>query len=132
MMSFIRFRRSSTDTIFENPGSSRAKRLFDVSVALAGLIIAAPLIAGLAFVVRLSSPGPILYRAHRVGLNGRSFQMLKFRTMIVKTSSAGPKVTGVGDPRITSVGRILRHCKLDEVPQLWNVLRGDMSLVGPR
>jgi lipopolysaccharide/colanic/teichoic acid biosynthesis glycosyltransferase len=108
------------------------KRGLDAALALLGLVAAAPLLLGLAALVRLDSPGPALYRARRVGLGGREFRMLKFRTMVEDAASIGPGITYRDDPRITPLGRVLRDSKLDELPQLWNVLAGQMSLVGPR
>jgi len=93
------------------------------------LIVLAPLLAALALTIRLTSPGPVVHRAVRVG-SGRTFQLVKLRSM--RVGSEGPAVTASGDPRVTAVGRLLRRTKLDELPQLWNVVRGDMLLVGPR
>ena len=106
------------------------KRLLDVAIAGVMLVLLAPLWLVLAVAVRVSSPGPVLFRQERVGRNGEPFEILKFRSM--KVSAGGPAVTVGGDDRITSVGAFLRGHKLDELPQLWNVLTGDMSLVGPR
>lgn len=106
-----------------------AKRCFDVLLSLTGLLVLAPLFAVLSVAVRLDSPGPAIFRQQRVGRHGRPFAILKFRTM---RAGAGPLVTAGDDPRITRVGALLRQSKLDELPQLWNILRGDMSLVGPR
>ncbi len=108
------------------------KRLFDVVVAGLGLLVASPVLALLALAVRLSGPGPILFRQERVGMDGRRFTMLKLRTMRLDAEQGGARMTTPDDPRRTVVGRILRRTSLDELPQLWNVLRGDMSLVGPR
>lgn len=109
------------------------KRVLDITAAAAGLAATAPLLALIAVVVRRSSPGPALFRQTRVGKDGKAFQMLKFRTMSVATTAeAGPQVTAGGDPRVTPIGRVLRKTKLDELPELVNVLRGEMSLVGPR
>lgn len=108
------------------------KRLIDVVVAGSGLAVLMPLCSAIAVAVRLDSAGPALHRARRVGCGGQSFTMYKFRTMRVNRAACGALITSHGDPRITRVGRILRRTKLDELPQLWNVLRGDMSLVGPR
>ncbi len=105
-------------------------RWLDATAAAALLVAGAPLLAVTAAAIRLSSPGPILFRQRRVGLRGRPFTLLKFRTM--KTGNAGLQVTATDDPRITRTGRFLRKSKLDELPELWNVLRGDMALVGPR
>jgi lipopolysaccharide/colanic/teichoic acid biosynthesis glycosyltransferase len=109
-----------------------AKRVVDV-VAAAGLLVAtAPLQAAAAAAVRLATGPPVLHRARRAGRGGEPFEMLKFRTMVVGAAAVGPGITSATDTRITPVGRVLRRTKLDELPQLWNVLRGDMSLVGPR
>jgi lipopolysaccharide/colanic/teichoic acid biosynthesis glycosyltransferase len=99
------------------------------SVAILGCL---PLMAIVALVVATTSRGPILFRQERIGKNGRAFRLLKFRTMVHGESRGGPLVTQGGDSRVTPAGRLLRHWKLDELPQLFNVLRGDMSLVGPR
>jgi lipopolysaccharide/colanic/teichoic acid biosynthesis glycosyltransferase/dTDP-4-amino-4,6-dideoxygalactose transaminase len=107
-----------------------AKRVMDVTSAALGLIVLSPALAVLAALVKLSSRGPVLFRQPRVGSRGRPFTILKFRTM--RHAASGPAVTSRGDERITPVGRFLRRYKLDELPQLWNVLVGDMSLVGPR
>jgi sugar transferase (PEP-CTERM system associated) len=112
----------------------RLKGAGEFLVAAVGLVFAAPLLGLVALAVRLSSPGPILYRQERVGEGGRTFALLKFRTMKVDAEAAtGPVwASGEGDPRITRLGRILRKTRLDELPQLVNVLRGEMSFVGPR
>jgi lipopolysaccharide/colanic/teichoic acid biosynthesis glycosyltransferase len=107
------------------------KRLFDLSVAACGLVVTAPLLLLIALAVRLESRGPALFRQQRVGLNGKEFEILKFRSMRAE-SLAGPLLTREGDHRVTRVGALIRAAKLDELPQLWNVLRGDMSIVGPR
>jgi lipopolysaccharide/colanic/teichoic acid biosynthesis glycosyltransferase len=101
-------------------------------VATIGLVIVAPLLALAALMVKLSSRGPVFYRGTRVGLNGTLFPMLKFRTMVVDAESLGGSATAADDPRITRFGKFLRRYKLDELPQFFNVLLGDMSLVGPR
>ena len=108
----------------------KGKRLFDIVGALAGLAATLPILVFCAIAVRLSSPGPVLFRQLRVGRGGRPFKLLKFRTMHI--GGAGPRVTAAGDPRVTSAGHWLRRWKLDEFPQLVNVLKGEMSLVGPR
>ena len=108
------------------------KRILDVAVSLTGLLLAVPLLAALAVATKLSSPGPVFYRGTRVGRNGRHFQMLKFRTMVPGADRKGGSSTADDDSRITSLGRFLRKYKLDELPQLLNVLGGSMSLVGPR
>ncbi len=106
------------------------KRLLDVGLCIASLPVTLPLAAAIAVAVKLTSRGPVIYRAHRVGRYGRPIVVLKFRTM--RTESRGPRITRSGDDRITPVGRFLRASKLDELPQIVNVLRGDMSIVGPR
>lgn len=108
------------------------KRLFDLLVALLGVIILSPLLLVISVWIRLDSPGPVLYRGQRVGRFGRPFRMFKFRTMVVDADRIGGSSSGDDDPRITRVGRFLRKFKLDELPQLFNILRGEMSLVGPR
>jgi exopolysaccharide biosynthesis polyprenyl glycosylphosphotransferase len=121
-----------------------AKRTLDLTGAAVGLIVFAPLLALCALAVKLSSPGPILFRQRRVGLGGETFEMLKLRTMVRDADARAvemqatnvygdPKLfKAAGDPRITRPGRFLRRSSMDELPQLWNVLRGEMSLVGPR
>ncbi|HEX2495763.1 MAG TPA: sugar transferase, partial [Gaiellaceae bacterium] len=108
-----------------------AKRTFDVICASIALTLTAPLWPVIAILVRLT-PGPIIYRQTRVGEGGRHFTMLKFRTMRSDAEMGEAAYAAVGDPRVTRVGRVLRMTHLDELPQLWNVLRGDMSVVGPR
>ena len=110
-----------------------AKRAIDVLVALAGLVLASPIIAVAAISVRMTSPGPALYHQRRVGRHGQTFVVHKFRSM----RNDAEKDTGAvwakaGDTRVTTVGRFLRKTRIDEIPQLWNVLLGDMSFVGPR
>jgi lipopolysaccharide/colanic/teichoic acid biosynthesis glycosyltransferase len=108
------------------------KRAFDVSCALIGLVVSSPFVLVAAIAVKLDSPGPAFYRGARVGLDGSEFRMIKLRSMVAGSDHNGPSVTVAADPRVTRVGRFLRRSKLDELPQLINVLRGDMSLVGPR
>lgn len=109
------------------------KRVFDVLVSGGALLLLSPLLAFLALAVRLGSGGPVFYRQRRMGLDGRIFRCIKFRTMQVGAESgSGPVWAVEGDPRRTRIGSWLRRANLDELPQLWNVLRGDMSLVGPR
>lgn len=112
--------------------SDGAKRVFDVVFSLLGLLLIAPVLLLIGVLVRLASPGPILYRGVRVGRNGKAFCILKFRTMIVDAELRGGSATAEDDPRLTSIGKFLRRYKLDELPQLVNVLKGDMSFVGPR
>ena len=109
-----------------------AKRTLDLILSLVGLALLWPLLASLALWIKLDSPGPVLYRGKRVGKDGEPFHMYKFRTMAEGAERRGPAVTYRDDPRITRAGRFLRRTKLDELPQLLNVVKGEMSLVGPR
>lgn len=110
-----------------------AKRSIDVTLALIALGLHIPLLLVVALAIRLDSPGPILFRQRRIGLNGRPFELLKFRTMYHGASPRGRiRQACPHDPRVTRIGALLRHTSFDELPQLWNVVRGDMSLVGPR
>jgi exopolysaccharide biosynthesis polyprenyl glycosylphosphotransferase len=120
-----------------------AKRLLDVAVSLILLALSLPVILIAALAIKMTSPGSVVFKQQRIGLNGRTFTLYKFRTMIADAHErlgevshlnemTGPVFKAKGDPRVTSVGRILRRFSLDELPQLWNVLKGDMSLVGPR
>jgi len=109
-----------------------AKRLFDIVFALLGLVLTLPLFAVIALLIKRDSEGPVFYRAPRVGKDGKPFKMLKFRTMVANADKIGGPSTANDDPRITRVGRFLRRYKLDELPQLINVLKGEMSFVGPR
>lgn len=106
------------------------KRCIDVAVSLTVLLLLCPVMGAIAFAVWLESGAPVFFRQRRVGLRFQPFEILKFRTMRVR--SGGPSVTVAGDDRVTRVGGFLRITKLDELPQFWNVLRGEMSLVGPR
>jgi len=107
-------------------------RALDILVAVTGLVLFAPVMIVVAVLVRVQSRGPAIYAAARIGRGGRAFRMFKFRSMVVDADRHGPLVTAGGDPRITPLGRYLRRTKLDELPSLWNVLVGDMSVVGPR
>lgn len=109
-----------------------AKRAFDLALALLGLLLLAPLLLLIALAIRLDSPGPALFRQERVGRHGTPFRIHKFRTMVADAPARGPAITVGDDARITRVGRWLRARRLDELPQLIDVLVGDMSLVGPR
>jgi len=109
------------------------KRAFDVMLAAAGLMLSAPLWALFAAAVKLQDSGPVFYRQERSGLHGRRFDVLKFRSMIPHAEAGmGAVQASRSDPRVTPVGRFLRATAMDELPQLWNILRGDMSFVGPR
>jgi exopolysaccharide biosynthesis polyprenyl glycosylphosphotransferase len=127
----------------QEPFALIGKRLFDVVVSVLGLVLLSPVVAVAALAVRLESRGPILFRQRRVGLHGREFTLYKFRSMRVGAEAEKPRLALLNemdgpvfkirdDPRVTRVGRLLRRTSLDELPQLWNVLRGEMSLVGPR
>ncbi len=119
------------------------KRLMDRTLALILLVVALPLLAAVALAVKVGSPGPVIFRQARIGVDGRAFQMLKIRSMVVdaearlteledENDSSGPTFKMRRDPRVTAVGAVIRRYSIDELPQLWNVVRGDMSLVGPR
>jgi lipopolysaccharide/colanic/teichoic acid biosynthesis glycosyltransferase len=108
------------------------KRALDLSLSIGGLVLALPLLVVCSIAIKLDSPGPSLFRQIRIGRHGQPFVIFKFRTMVASSGASGSKITASGDPRVTRIGRWLRATKLDEVPQLFNVLRGDMSLVGPR
>jgi len=108
------------------------KRMFDVQASLAGLVLLGPAMVAIATLVKVTSRGPVLYTPLRGGLHNVPFQILKFRTMVVDADKIGGGSTAKNDPRITRIGHFLRRYKLDELPQLINVLIGDMSLVGPR
>lgn len=108
------------------------KRTFDFSVSLAGCVLLGPLLTAIAAGIKLTSPGPVFYRGERVGRAGKPFRIYKFRTMVSNAEALGGSSTADGDPRVTRFGTFLRRYKLDELPQLFNVLAGDMSLVGPR
>lgn len=108
------------------------KRFIDIVFSLIAIIILIPAYITLAVLVKLSSPGPILFFQERIGRNGIPFSIIKFRTMYVGSEKSGPQLSSAADPRITPIGRIMRKLRLDEIPQFFNVLKGDMSLVGPR
>jgi lipopolysaccharide/colanic/teichoic acid biosynthesis glycosyltransferase len=115
------------------PASSHAKRVFDVTAASLALLFFAPLFLAIAIAIKTTSPGPVFFRQQRYGYRNRPFRIYKFRSMDVALGdAAGIRQTVQGDARITRVGRVLRATSLDEIPQLINVIRGDMSLVGPR
>jgi lipopolysaccharide/colanic/teichoic acid biosynthesis glycosyltransferase len=108
------------------------KRAFDLILATFGLVLLSPVIAVIAILIKVFAPGPALYAATRVGRFGRPFRLYKFRTMVLNADKIGGPSTPDDDPRVTGIGRILRRYKLDELPQLVNVVKGDMSFVGPR
>ena len=113
----------------EFPG---VKRVFDIVCSLFGLVMLSPLLLWIAWRIKQEDNGPVFYRGMRVGLRGKPFRILKFRTMVVDAERMGPSSTAKEDPRITMIGHFLRQYKLDELPQLFNVLLGEMSFVGPR
>ena len=108
------------------------KRAFDFTTALVGVVLTSPIMLGAIIAIKLGSRGPALYSGPRVGRNGALFKIHKLRSMRVGADAVGPAVTAGDDPRVTGIGRLLRRTKLDELPQLVNVLKGEMSLVGPR
>ncbi|MGI6551869.1 MAG: sugar transferase [Bacillota bacterium] len=116
-----------------HPGKEQIKRLMDIAIAVLGLILTSPIFLAAAVAVKMSSSGPVFYRQKRVGKQNKCFVLLKFRTMIDGAEKkTGPVLAAENDARITPVGRFLRASRIDELPQLWNVLKGDMSIVGPR
>jgi exopolysaccharide biosynthesis polyprenyl glycosylphosphotransferase len=121
-----------TDAAAPGRAGVAIRRAADILISVAILAVTAPIIAGAALLVWLTSPGPILYRQVRVGLNGAHFVLFKFRSMHENAEAQGPAWAARHDPRVTTVGRIMRRTRIDELPQLFNVLRGEMSLVGPR
>jgi len=108
------------------------QRVFDLFVSLVGLVLFFPLFGLIAIVIKLDSPGPVFFRGQRVGRAGHLFRVYKFRSMVAGADQKGAGITAAGDLRVTRVGRLLRKTKFDELPQLINVVRGEMSLVGPR
>ncbi len=108
------------------------KRLFDLFFVIPGLLILAPVLFIIALIIKLKDGGNVLFKQVRVGQHGNKFEVLKFRTMVLNAEKLGDKVTKGDDPRITPIGHVLRKYKFDELPQLINVLKGEMSLVGPR
>jgi lipopolysaccharide/colanic/teichoic acid biosynthesis glycosyltransferase len=104
----------------------------EILISLLGLLLLSPLFLAVALLIKLDTPGPVFYRARRIGRGGRPFELLKFRSMVTGAGRLGPGLTIAGDGRITRSGRWLRQTKVDELPQLFNVLKGEMSLVGPR
>lgn len=108
------------------------KRVFDMAAALIGLIVLVPVFVVIAILIKFDSSGPVFFKGKRVGQHGKIFYILKFRSMVVDAPQKGPAITCKDDPRVTQMGRFLRKTKLDELPGLVNVLKGEMSLVGPR
>jgi lipopolysaccharide/colanic/teichoic acid biosynthesis glycosyltransferase len=130
----FRARPAAYDRLLDKePGRSSVKRLFDVVVAGATLVFFAPLFAAIAIAIKATSPGPVLFTQYRYGYRNHRFRIYKFRTMYAHLADrSGVRQTTDADPRVTAVGRVLRSTSLDELPQLLNVIKGDMSLVGPR
>jgi len=110
----------------------RLKQILDIALSTVGLLLLLPFFIIASILIKRESKGPVFYKQLRIGLNGKSFYIYKFRTMEVEADREGLPITGADDPRLTKVGRLLRKIKLDEMPQLLNVLKGEMSLVGPR
>ena len=108
------------------------KRILDTVLVLVGLIVTAPLFLFIALAIKLDSPGPVFYNGVRIGKNGKPFHMHKFRSMVQHADSKGGPSTAGDDPRLTKIGKFLKKYQLDELPQLFNILKGEMSLVGPR
>ena len=108
------------------------KRIMDIGVSLLALLLLVPVFVVIALAIRFTSPGPIIFSQERIGKFGKPFRIYKFRTMVRDAEKNGPQLSSATDARVTSVGRILRKTRMDELPQFWNVLIGDMSLVGPR
>jgi lipopolysaccharide/colanic/teichoic acid biosynthesis glycosyltransferase len=108
------------------------KRLFDISISLVLIVILFPFSIIISLLIKVDSKGPVFYKAIRVGQFGKDFKMWKFRSMIMGSDKKGPSITAIGDDRITLMGKVLRTTKIDELPSLINVIKGDMSLVGPR
>jgi lipopolysaccharide/colanic/teichoic acid biosynthesis glycosyltransferase len=108
------------------------KRLFDVAISVLAGVVVLPGIPVVALIIRMDSPGPALYQQTRIGQHGKRFQIYKFRSMRTDAEAKGAVYASENDPRVTRFGRFLRRTRIDEVPQIWNVLRGDMSLIGPR
>ena len=123
---------SASAARMNQPAAVLTKRIFDVVLSLGLLAFFAPLLAVTALAIKVTSPGPVLYRQRRIGLGGREFEVFKFRSMVANAETDGPQYAAVNDRRITPVGRVIRKFRIDEIPQAINVLRGEMSFVGPR
>jgi lipopolysaccharide/colanic/teichoic acid biosynthesis glycosyltransferase len=114
------------------PKKQQYTRILDLFLATLGLVLAAPVMLMVAFLIKLSDKGPVFYRQERVGRGGKLFTMYKFRSMRQNAEPQGPALASDNDPRTTGIGKVLRKWRLDELPQLWNVVKGDMAMVGPR
>lgn len=108
------------------------KRLFDIVVSFAGLVLLLPLFLIVAIMIKMDDGGPVFYKQERLTQNGKKFWIYKFRSMITNAEQDGARLVSQNDERVTSVGKFIRACRIDELPQLWNILKGDMSIVGPR
>lgn len=126
------FINSSGFYLLQNATGLKIKRLLDLLFSVFLLVLTLPLTLLVALLIKLDSPGPVFYAQSRYGLNSRQFQVLKFRSMIADAEKDGARWAETDDPRITRVGRIIRKMRIDEIPQLWNVMKGDMSFIGPR
>ncbi len=124
--------RSLSRSAIEPVQTNLWRRLFDLSVSILALILLSPIILMVAAAIKMDSPGPIIYRQERVGRNNRHFTMYKFRSMIDRAEPHGPVWAQINDRRVTRIGKLLRQFRLDELPQLINVLKGEMSIIGPR
>ncbi|MEZ5892828.1 MAG: sugar transferase [Parvularculaceae bacterium] len=120
------------DAALKAQAKAAQKRALDIALSLALIVFLSPVLVLTAIAVRLDTPGPVFYRQRRVGLGGRTFDLIKFRSMVTDAEPNGPQYTAVNDDRITRTGRIIRKFRIDEIPQALNVLRGEMSFVGPR
>jgi exopolysaccharide biosynthesis polyprenyl glycosylphosphotransferase len=127
---------SNSHTYFRGAGGSSLypffKRAFEIVFSIALLLFTLPVLVLTAIAIKLESPGPVFYKQERVGLNGRTFNIIKLRSMRTDAEKNGPQWAAKNDPRVTQVGKFIRKTRIDEIPQLINVLRGDMSLIGPR
>lgn len=112
--------------------TSRIKKIFDMCLSVTGLILASPLMLIIAMAIKIDTKGPVLYRQKRVGFNERNYDLIKFRSMTSDAEIHGTFWAQENDPRVTRIGNIIRKTRFDEIPQLWNILKGDMSLIGPR
>ena len=128
----MRLRRRHADLRLSAVAAHPLKRLFDILAAGFGLLLFLPLLMTVLVLIRLESPGPAIFRQRRTGYRGRVFTILKFRTMTVTEDGGQIRHATKGDARVTAIGALLRKLSIDELPQLWNVLKGDMSIVGPR
>jgi exopolysaccharide biosynthesis polyprenyl glycosylphosphotransferase len=115
-----------------HPVFNLVKRFFDVGVSLTGLVFSLPFAGVIALALKLQDGGPVFYAQTRMGFRGRPFRIFKFRSMTTEAEKNGPQWASKGDVRVTPIGRILRRTRLDELPQFWNILRGEMSFIGPR